>query len=124
LYPQPQIKIIGNPILVSALLPVVAVGMMVHSLKYRSQTVSGLWEVLWVVLAAASTFRAKGAGTRVIWRTRIARDGGRVVYRASGIIGGAGRTLVRSDMFIEDKIFAHRLTKSGVPRISVYGCSH
>jgi len=42
LYAQPQIKVIENPILAAVLLLAVAVGMIVHSLKYRSQTVSGL----------------------------------------------------------------------------------
>jgi Predicted membrane protein (DUF2339) len=42
LYALPQIKVIENPIFAAVLLLGVAVGMIVHSLKYRSQTVSGL----------------------------------------------------------------------------------
>jgi len=42
LYALPQIRVIDNPFLAAVLLLAVAVGMIVHSLKYRSQTVSGL----------------------------------------------------------------------------------
>ena len=42
LYALPQIKVIESPIVAAALLLTVAVGMIVHSLKYKSQTVSGL----------------------------------------------------------------------------------
>jgi uncharacterized membrane protein len=42
LYALPQIRVIENPVLAAVLLLGVAVGMIVHSLKYKSQTVSGL----------------------------------------------------------------------------------
>ena len=42
LHALPQIRVIENPFLAAVLLLAVAVGMIVHSLKYKSQTVSGL----------------------------------------------------------------------------------
>ncbi len=42
LYALPQIRVIESPIVAAVLLLAVAVGMIVHSLKYKSQTVSGL----------------------------------------------------------------------------------